>query len=210
MPPCSLTSNHICAPDGNLVVQAYLDIPTLTVKNISFFSEPELYLKHERFLYTMKNGAWQRTRDYMVDTLYHALLDYMVQQQSRSQAVQVMLSLDRDWFLLLPLPALQHVQFRNGTFTVKLETIALLEEALGPMDATCKQQAGPSADSYVIERKPGPRSRIHDSFFFHIYLPVFVHYSPAQAGGDVVCISCDAARIHRGHILWSTRACDLA
>jgi hypothetical protein len=182
-----------------------LDITTLTVKSINFFSEPAIYLKHERFLYTMKNGAWERARDYMVDSLYHALLDFMVEQQSRSQALKVMLALDRDWFLLLPLPALQQVQFSDGTFTVKLDTIAMMEEALGAMDTTCRQQAGPAGDTYVIERKPGPRSRMHDSFFFHIYLPAYVHYSPTQGGGDVVCMACDAARIHRGHILWSTR-----
>jgi hypothetical protein len=115
--------------------------------------------------------------------------------------------MDRDWLALMPEDALEHVKFSQpSTFTLELSTVAMMEEVLGAMEDTCRTQAGTAGDTYVLEKRPGRNSNRGDIFYFHIYAPAYIHYSPEHADGDTVCMSCHAARIHHGHVLWSTRA----
>jgi len=93
----------LCCPKlCSTCLQAYIDIRSLRVHNIVFAPEqnPSAYLLHERFLYTSKNGSWQRARDFMADTVHSELLHYLCLANVRSLPFQVSVTVDRDWFLL--------------------------------------------------------------------------------------------------------------
>jgi hypothetical protein len=64
-------------------LQSFFDIAELQVKAIRMYDEAAAYLKHERLMYTLKNGNWGRSRDYFVDTVYHSLLEAMLMYPSR-------------------------------------------------------------------------------------------------------------------------------
>jgi hypothetical protein len=172
------------------VLQAFFDVPSLTVRIISFRADPSLYLEHEREMFMLRNGDWERGRDRLANTVFHSLLEFLAPLKSRSQ----------------PLAVLRTTSFSNDTFVLTIETVALMAELMGAMDEECVRQAGAAGDVYVLQKKPGSRSRVRDSIFFHIRLPVYLHYAPSNDTGDVSTILCHAAKVHRGHTEWDTLA----
>lgn len=187
-------------------LQAYIDIRTLRVHNIVCAPQqnPSAYLLHERYLYTSKNGSWQRARDYMADTVHSELLHYLCLANVRTLPFQISVTVDRDWFLLLPEATLKAVTYEDGIYSAQLATLADVEQVLGAMPGSCSSELHGDQLSYVMEKKPGCNSRMHDSHFFHLYLPLTVFFKPLLHAGDTICMSFHAARVHRGHIMWST------
>lgn len=88
---CMVTAQH-GSMDADWMsngVQSFFDIAELQVKAIRLYDEAAAYLKHERLMYTLKNGNWGRSRDYFVDTVYHSLLAAMVMYPSRYASHQL-------------------------------------------------------------------------------------------------------------------------
>jgi hypothetical protein len=189
---------------AHVIVQTYLDIPRLTIMTISLKADAALYLEYERELYMLRNGDWERSRDRLADAVFHALLEEFAQLQSRSYPFNVEYVLDRIWFPLVPLAALQTATYSEGTFVVEIASVAMMGELMGAMDEECVRQAGAAGDVYVLQKKPGRRSRMRDSIFFHIRMPAYLHYAPGNDTGDVSTIRCHAAKVHRGHTVWAT------
>lgn len=138
-----------------MCMQAYLEIGRLRLLKITFApkQDPAAYLLHERLLYTSKNGSWRRARDYMADRVHTDLVQHLAQAGARVMPFEVPVTVDRDWFLLLPLTALQQATCDNGIYMVMLGSVDEVEQVLGAMGDECRKQLDPGRVSYVLQKK---------------------------------------------------------